>query len=412
MSSKSKFKRKTILFLSLPFFASSFSPAHNFGPRKTLTFHQTNSLSNLVTTSFNSARDKIEKTNVGTGKIVIIAGATGYIGKAAVRESVRQGYNTIALVRDRSKADNFDLFFEGAKVIQCDVQNADALTKTMVEIKEAHGNKDIEAIISCLASRSGVKKDAYAIDYQATLNCLESGRYSSVNARHFVLLSAFCVKNPWLQFQKAKLKFEAALQAQTDMSWSIVRPTAFFKSVSGQFDVIQSGAPFVMFGNGQTKCNPISESNLATYLVDCIVDKSRENKIINLGGPDEPLTMMKQADMLFEAVGKEPNFVYVPIWFFDVIINTFQFFANIFNSEKLDDAAEIGRIVKYYAVEDMLTTDPDEKFGDMKLKEHYEKIAVDGQEYDPYVSMFSKQKMLITKQRGNSSANKELSLIN
>ena len=65
---------------------------------------------------------------------------------------------------------------------------------------------------------SGIKKDAYAIDYQATLNCLESGR--AVNARHFVLLSAFCVKNPWLQFQQAKLKFEGALTAQNDMTYS------------------------------------------------------------------------------------------------------------------------------------------------------------------------------------------------
>ena len=137
--------------------------------------------------------------------------------------------------------------------------------------------------MSCLASRSGVKKDAYAIDYQATLNCLESGRDASVNARHFVLLSAFCVKNPWLQFQKAKLKFEAALEAQTDLTYSIVRPTAFFKSVSGQLEIVQGGKPFVMFGDGKvTRCNPISEADLATYLIDSIVDKSRENKIINV----------------------------------------------------------------------------------------------------------------------------------
>jgi len=54
-----------------------------------------------------------------------------------------------------------------------------------------------------------------------------------------------------LQFQQAKLKFEAALQDQNDMTWSAVRPTAFFKSVSGQLEVIQSGAPFVMFGDGK-----------------------------------------------------------------------------------------------------------------------------------------------------------------
>ena len=54
-----------------------------------------------------------------------------------------------------------------------------------------------------------------------------------------------------MQFQQAKLKFEAALQDQSDMTYSIVRPTAFFKSVSGQLEVVQSGAPFVMFGDGK-----------------------------------------------------------------------------------------------------------------------------------------------------------------
>jgi len=332
--------------------------------------------------------DKSKKTN-------IVAGASGYIGKSTVRESVRQGYNTIALVRDLSKVESpqgqalYGQFFEGAKIVECDVCDPVELTKTMAKIAEE--NNGVESIISCLASRSGIKKDAYKIDYQATLNCLESGRDTSVKARHFVLLSAFCVKNPWLQFQQAKLKFEDALQNQNDMTYSIVRPTAFFKSVSGQLEVVQSGAPFVMFGDGKvTSCNPISEADLATYLIDSITDKSRENKVIDLGGPDEPLTMKKQGEMLYSAIGKEPNFVYAPLWLFDVIIDSLQWVADTFNSEKFENAAETGRIGKYYAVEDMLTTDPSEKFGTMTLQEHYNKIAVEGQEYDPYTTMFAK----------------------
>jgi divinyl chlorophyllide a 8-vinyl-reductase len=338
-----------------------------------------------------------EETGGGkkSGKTAVIAGATGYIGKSTVRESVRQGFNTIALVRDAKKVQSaegkalYGQFFEGATVVECDVCDLENLTKTLAQVSKDNGG--IDSIVSCLASRSGIKKDAYAIDYQATLNCLEAGRNSSVKARHFVLLSAFCVKNPWLQFQQAKLKFEAALQEQTDMTWSIVRPTAFFKSVSGQLEVVQKGAPFVMFGDGEvTRCNPISEADLATYLIDCINMKERKNKIINLGGPDEPLTMKKQGEMLFEAVGKEPNFFFAPLWLFDAIIDSLQWVADTFKSEKFENAAELGRIGKYYAVEDMLTTDPEEKFGTMTLMEHYQKIAVEGQEYDPYTTMFAK----------------------
>jgi NADP-dependent 3-hydroxy acid dehydrogenase YdfG len=72
---------------------------------------------------------------VGAGKTAVIAGATGYIGKSVVRESVRQGYKTIALVRDKEKVVNkqgqalFGQFFEGAEVVECDVNNPDELTK-------------------------------------------------------------------------------------------------------------------------------------------------------------------------------------------------------------------------------------------------------------------------------------------
>jgi len=332
---------------------------------------------------------------VGKGNVAVIAGATGYIGKSVVRESVRQGYKTIALVRDKEKVTNkegkvlYGQFFEGAEVVECDVTNPDQLTKTMESIKAKSENGSIEAVISCLASRSGIKKDSYAIDYQASKNCLDSG--IATGATHYVLLSAFCCKNPWLQFQQAKLKLEGDIVAQDKMTHTIVRPTAFFKSVSGQLEVVQQGAPFVMFGDGKvTRCNPIAEADLATYLVDCITDESRLNRNIDLGGPDEPLTMLKQGEMLFKAVGKEPNFFFAPLWLFDVIIDSLQWAADTFESEKLENAAELGRIGKYYAVEDMLTTNPEEKFGTITLQEHYDRIAVEGQEYDPYTTMFAK----------------------
>ena len=40
----------------------------------------------------------------------------------------------------------------------------------------------------------------------------------------------------------------------------------------------------------------------------------------------------------------------------------------------------------------MLTTEPDEKFGTITLQQHYDKIAVEGQEYDPYTTMFASPK--------------------
>ena len=315
-----------------------------------------------------------------------------------VQECVRQGYDTYALVRDRTKVVDseggqalYAKSFQGATVVECDVSNVEQL-KTVFQgqlAAQPNNNKDdtksaaasTDLIVSCLASRSGVKKDAYAIDYQATLNCLQAGQ--ATGARHFVLLSAFCVRNPWLQFQHAKLKFEAALQAQSDMTWTIVRPTAFFKSASGQLESVQNGSPYILFGDGTvTKCNPIAESDLATYLVDSAKDPSRCNQIINLGGPDEPITMRQQGEMIFRATGQAAYYVQTPLWLFDAIIDSLQWLADITGSVGLEDAAETARIGKYYAVEDMVTTDPKEKYGTITVQEHYQRIAVEGQEYD------------------------------
>ena len=70
----------------------------------------------------------------------MIAGATGYIGKSTVRESVRQGYNTIALVRDLDKVESpagkakFEKFFEGATLIECDVCDPKVLTEVRLAL--------------------------------------------------------------------------------------------------------------------------------------------------------------------------------------------------------------------------------------------------------------------------------------
>ena len=56
------------------------------------------------------------------------------------------------------------------------------------------------------------------------------------------------------------MDMEAALAAQAaaggGLSYSVVRPTAFFKSVSGQLEVVAGGAPFVCVGKPLSPLSP------------------------------------------------------------------------------------------------------------------------------------------------------------
>jgi divinyl chlorophyllide a 8-vinyl-reductase len=121
--------------------------------------------------------------------------------------------------------------------------------------------------------------------------------------KNFVLLSAICVQKPLLGFQQAKLAFENELIA-SGLTYSIVRPTAFFKSLSGQVKRLKQGKPFLLFGDGQlTACKPISDQDLGQYMAKCLSDKNLQNAVLPIGGPGPAITPLQQGEYLFRLMG-------------------------------------------------------------------------------------------------------------
>jgi len=210
-----------------------------------------------------------------------------------------------------------------------------------------------DVLLSCLASRTGAPADAWAIDHRAHLHALAAARAAGVT--HVVLLSALCVQKPRLAFQHAKLAFEAAL-VDSGLAYSIVRPTAFFKSLSGQVRRVQQGKPYLVFGDGRrTACKPISDDDLADYLATCLDDPARRNRVLPIGGPGPALTPRAQGEHLFGLVGREPRFKQVPVALLDVIIGALGAAGRLV--PPLAAKAELARIGRYYATESMLVLD-------------------------------------------------------
>nr|XP_027116071.1 divinyl chlorophyllide a 8-vinyl-reductase, chloroplastic-like isoform X2 [Coffea arabica] len=320
---------------------------------------------------------------------VLVVGSTGYIGNFVVKELVERGFNVIAIARERSgirgrnDKDKTSEMLNGANVCFSDVTQLDVLEKSLAERVVS-----VDVVVSCLASRNGGVKDSWKIDYEATKNSLVAGRKSG--ASHFVLLSAICVQKPLLEFQRAKLKFEAELMKEAEQdagfTYSIVRPTAFFKSLGGQVDLVKDGKPYVMFGDGKLcACKPISEPDLASFIADCVLSENKINQVLPIGGPGKALTPLEQGQILFRLLGKEPKFLKVPIEIMDFAIGVLDFLVKIFPS--LEDAAEFGKIGRYYAAESMLVWDPEtgeysaEKtpsYGKDTLEEFFDKVLREG----------------------------------
>lgn len=285
---------------------------------------------------------------------VFVIGATGTIGQATVRALVARGHEVVCLVRRRAGAggrlgeSDIARLLPGATLRFGDATDAASLRE------DGFRDEQFDALVSCLTSRTGTPSDAWAIDHDAHVRALEAARAAGVT--QMVLLSAICVQNPLLGFQHAKLAFEAKLIA-SGVTYSIVRPTAFFKSLSGQIARVRAGKPFLFFGDGTlTACKPISDDDLGAYLADCLDDASRQNRILPIGGPGPAITPRQQGEHLFSLLGREPKFTHVPVKLLDAVIAVLSTLGRL--SPRLRDKAELARIGRYYATESMLVLNP------------------------------------------------------
>ncbi len=310
---------------------------------------------------------------------VALFGATGTIGRATAHALLGEGHEVVCPVRSRA---GFNRGLAGSAV-RAALPGAELRSSDDGSLFSARSDflrrERIDAVVSCLASRTGAPADAWAVDYQLHADLLQQAR--SAGVRHFVLLSAICVQKPLLAFQQAKLAFEKEL-ADSGLGYSIVRPTAFFKSLSGQIRRVQQGKPFLVFGDGRlTACKPISDGDLARFLALCLTDPTRHNRILPVGGPGSAITPLEQGEYLFRRLGRQPRFRHVPVALLDVLIRALGAGGRWLPAWK--EKAELARIGRYYATESMLAWDPVAQvydadatpaFGNQTLFDYYDRL--------------------------------------
>lgn len=273
---------------------------------------------------------------------MLLLGATGTIGRATARALLVRGHEVLCVVRPGADLSGLP-----------EVETAEAELTRPGALASALSGRKVDVVMSCLASRTGVAADAWAVEYEAHVEALAVAR--DAGAGHMVLLSAICVQKPRLAFQHAKLAFEAVLRA-SGLRYSIVRPTAYFKSLSGQLARVRAGKPYLLFSDGRlTACKPISDRDLAAYLVDCLDDPARWDRVLPIGGPGPALTPRDMGAEMFRLTGQTPRFRSVPpglLRWIGAGLGVPGCFV-----KSLAAKAELARIGHYYATESMLVWD-------------------------------------------------------
>ena len=294
---------------------------------------------------------------------VFLFGATGTIGRACHTALIAAGYHVIAPVRR-----------------PCDLQGSVVTAFDAASLGALMGAHRGAYVMSCLASRTGAAVDAAAIDRDLHLTILRASLSGQIT--RFVQLSAICVQKPRLPFQHAKLAFENTLRS-SPVTWTIVRPTAYFKSLSGQLARVQNGKPFLVFGNGRlTACKPISNDDLAGFMVKCLTDPACANCVLPVGGRGPAITPLDQARMIFDATGMPPKIKHIPISVMTTLIRVLSGLGRIIPA--LRPKADLARIGHYYATQSMLVWDADAQrydadatpeYGSQTLADHYRHLV-------------------------------------
>lgn len=275
------------------------------------------------------------------GLSIFMLGASGTIGRAAAGALAARGHRVVSLSRAPLSPP-----IAGVQQRIGAVGERRSLAAAGLETER------FDAVLSCVASRSGAPGDAWAVDHGVNSALLDVAAERGVP--RFVLLSAICVQKPRLAFQQAKLAFEAELAA-SGVSHAIVRPTAYFKSLSGQLGRVRAGKPYLLFGDGRlTACKPISDRDLGDYLADRVEGSGAG--VMPIGGPGPAIAPRDQAEHLFALLGQAPRMRRVPVALIRGIAGGLSLAGGVW--PPLATKAALARIAHYYATESMLVWDP------------------------------------------------------
>jgi uncharacterized protein YbjT (DUF2867 family) len=250
-------------------------------------------------------------------KRVLVAGATGYLGRFVARELTSRGHVVRALCRSPQKLD--DLRDELDEIVQGEVTQPETLT---------HVCDDIDVVFSSVGiTRQKGPLTFKDVDYQGNKNLLQVARRAGV--KKFIYVSALHgAELTHLDIVKAHEDFVAELKA-SGLDYTVVRPTGFFSDMEEVLEMARKGRVF-LFGQGDCRVNPIHGADLAVRCADLLELEQRQLEI-EVGGP-ETMTWREVAALALRVAGRAQKITAVPLWCMAVVI----FATRLFNRHQAE----------------------------------------------------------------------------
>jgi uncharacterized protein YbjT (DUF2867 family) len=233
--------------------------------------------------------------NKNRQRTILITGATGRQGGAALRHLREGGFSVRALTRDPDRPQARALAGHGVEVVRGDMDDQSSLTR---ELDGVYGVYSVQN-----AHQAGIEGEI-----RQGINVAEAARRSDVT--HFVYSSVGSAdQRTGIPHFDSKFRIEEHIRT-TGMHFTFVRPVFFMENWLGMRPAIESGALSLPL-KPATRLQMIAVDNIGGVVAMVFEHPGKwQDAALDLAGDE--LSMAEVAQVFAKACGREVRYVQVP----------------------------------------------------------------------------------------------------
>ncbi len=281
---------------------------------------------------------------------ILLAGASGYIGKRLLPVLIEHGHQVVCCVRDVSRFNLEPELVPHTEVIEVDFLDKNSLGKIPKEIDGAY------YLLHSMAASS---------DYEELeMRCASNFReiINSTNVKHVIYLSGIINEDSLSRHLESRKAVEFELK-KGDYHFTTLRAGIIIGSGSASFEIIRDlveKLPIMITPKWlNTKCQPIGIADVIEFLRKAIFKEEVYDQSFDIGGPDI-LTYKEMLLGFAEARGLERKIYIVPVmtpklssyWLYFVTSTSYKLATALVSSMKVEV------ICKESAINEILDIDP------------------------------------------------------
>lgn len=237
--------------------------------------------------------------------VVLVTGATGFLGRRVVRELLDHNYEVRCLVHTPGRERVF-----ASRLVDVQygtVADPDAL---------ASACQGVDLVVHLVAVIRQTKGATFTeINHQGTANVLKAAQESG-SVRHFVHLSAIgAANNPRYPYLYSKWQGEQAV-TESGLPYTVLRSSLMFGEGDEFINALAALAkvsPLVpVVGMGRNRLQPIAVEDVARCIALTLDRDDLKGKTIEIGGPEQ-LSYNEIVSLVARTMGKRRLRIHIPV---------------------------------------------------------------------------------------------------